>query len=116
MSDKQLIETAKNRAVGVAYRNDRRIRKLSNTEAECPFCGRYWRVYNKNGSGQLGFILSAGENHAFTCEHATPEERRAIARRDEKRWQSQPPANTIKNNPDHPGYGGVNYRTSQPHS
>lgn len=110
MSDRRLIEAAKSRAAGSAYRNERRLRILSNCEAECPFCGRYWRTYHRNGSGQFGFIVSAGETHAFTCEHATAEERRAIARADEKRWARTPPDNTIRNHPNHPGFGGVNFR------
>jgi hypothetical protein len=110
LTDAQLIERAKDRAAKAEFRNERRISKLSNTEAQCPFCGRYWRVYNRHGSGQLGFILSVGENHAITCEHATPEERRAMARHDEKRWAKNPPANTIRNNSDHAGYGGINFR------
>ena len=113
MSDKKLAEQAKQRASQAAFRNGRRIAVLSNVEAECPFCGRYWRVFPRNGSGQLGFIISSGENHAFTCEHATPAERRAIARMDEKRWAKNPPANTIRNNPNHAGFGGVNFRLAE---
>jgi len=112
MSDAKLAEAAKERAGKDVIRGERRVVPLSNVEASCPFCGRYWRVYNRNGSGQLGFIISAGDNHAFTCSQATPEERRAIARLDEKRWARNPPANTIRNDANHPGFGGVDFRKS----
>ena len=64
----------------------------------------------KNGVSSVGFIISSAENHARICKSATPDERRAMARLSEMQWARNPPANTIRNDPNHGGYGGVDYR------
>jgi len=110
MSDIKLARAATDRALKESSRDRGRISRPSTNEVECQFCGRYWVVFPKNGVSSVGFIISAAENHAFSCHVATPEERRAMARIAEKGWIRNPPANTISNDPKNPGFGGVDYR------
>jgi hypothetical protein len=60
----------------------------------------------------MGFLVSAANNHASTCRLATPEERRAIARVDMRRWaasRARKDGYSVKQqvtiNFRHPGYG-----------
>lgn len=82
-------------------------------EMQCPFCGRRWTVLGSHIGMHLssdhgraaGFVRSAANNHLSTCSRATPEERRAIARLDERRWKRSPPLQLVENDHAHPGYG-----------
>lgn len=70
-------------------RSGRIIRPDSRTVI-CGHCGRTWtgdsRSFDGNNGRVVGFLVSAAMNHANTCVGATPEERRAIARIDMRRW------------------------------
>ena len=104
MNDAALIKSAKSRPFKV---NDARLLRYGPNEVECPYCGRYWKVQPYHGTSSVGFIIAAAYSHATTCKVATPEERRAIARHDEKRWARTNPIHQIINNHRHPGFGGV---------
>lgn len=104
MSRRALIEAAKNRAASMRVSNTRAIRHGPNAY-ECPFCGRYWRVTpTGHGTSCSGFIASASDTHVAVCQHATPEERRAIAASDEARWKRSPPVHEVWNNRHHRGF------------
>jgi len=103
--DSALIEEASARSVKNPSA-DGHVRRFERNSVACPHCGRVWRSTPKNGASCFGFIFTAAGRHAYVCSIATPEERRAIARKDERRWRNRPPENHISNNHDHPGYGG----------
>ena len=100
VSDTKLIARAKSRYGDIMERPHRH----GPNAYSCPYCGRYWEVQPVNGVSCSGFIMASATSHVFTCSTALPEERRAIARHDEKRWARNKPANTIRNNHNHAGY------------
>lgn len=111
MSDRKLSEAARTRPASLGL-----VRSSSDgLRFECQHCGRTWEVVGSHcgtirfsGHGRpAGFVRSAANNHGGTCGAATAEERRAIARIDEKRWRRNPPLHRVSNNHAHPGYGGV---------
>ena len=104
MSDRSLSEKARNRRAEATPSNRRALR-IGPNAYECPFCGRFWRVYpTKVGTSCSGFVAAASDMHVALCEVATPEERRAIARIDEKRWKRNPPTHTVVNKHEHSGF------------
>ncbi len=95
------------------------LRQFSVRDFQCPTCGRTWEVTGAHVGDRLksfhgraaGFVKTGAKRHAVTCGTATPAERRAIARIDEARWKKVPPVQKVENHPEHPGYGGVLFRT-----
>ena len=111
--DRALSEAAK---VRPGLRNGACGRR-GTREAFCPHCGRRWTAeswsLDGNSGRVMGFLVTAANNHERTCASATPEERRAIARLDMRRWalanrkaQGKRMAQRVEIAFDHPGFGG----------
>jgi hypothetical protein len=56
---------------------------------ECPSCGRRWYV-DAYDRGWEGFLRLPVDTHKFLCAERTPEQRRSVNKRDERRWSLHP--------------------------
>jgi hypothetical protein len=74
--------------------------------AECEFCGRRWFVDSMD-RGWEGFLSLPVSNHRVVCAERTPEQRRSVNKRDERRWALHPTRARIVNAVEHIGLVSV---------